>query len=72
MCVEPFIIERRYSYSRFLRRRSVVTMPAETGCGVHPAMLLAHSRAFVLSMMPGRRRSSIAADDGNDDPRRGG
>jgi hypothetical protein len=33
------------------------------GSGVQPAMVLAHARAFMLSMTPGnRRRNSIAAD----------
>ena len=33
------------------------------GGGIHPAMLRAHARAFVLSVIPGnRRRNSIAAD----------
>ena len=32
------------------------------GSGIHPAMLRAHARAFVLSVIPGtRRRNSIAA-----------
>jgi hypothetical protein len=35
-----------------------------TGSGIHPAMVLAHARAFVLSLSPGnRRRNSIAADN---------
>jgi hypothetical protein len=36
---------------------------ARTGSGIHPAMVLAHARASVLSMSPGnRRRNSITAD----------
>jgi hypothetical protein len=46
-----------------LRGRRGVTVADGLTCGVHPAMDLAHSLAFSLSVMPkNRRRTSIAAD----------
>ena len=46
-----------------LRGRNCTTLAGGAGNGVHPAIDRAHSRALVLSMMPGnRRRNSMAAE----------
>jgi hypothetical protein len=46
------------------RGRRRTTLAGSGGNGVQPAIDLAHSRALVLSGMPGnRRRSSMAADN---------
>ena len=67
VCGARSLIYRAWSGRSGLRRpflgRSGVTVAAGAGCGVQPAMDLAHCRAAALLLMPGkRRRSSIAAD----------